>query len=104
MPRRISRLTLELTDVRVERLRDMSREDTLAEGIEWSERTQGYSYDPADGGPGFHCSDPRESYGKLWDSVSCDGSSWEDPWCRTLSFRVHQVNIDAFLKSREVAA
>jgi hypothetical protein len=80
MPRYASRLTLELTGVRVERLRNLSRDDALAEGIAWSERTQGYSYDPADGGPGFHGDDPCESYWKLWDFLNGEGESWKSPW------------------------
>ena len=104
MPRRASRLTLELTEVRAERLRDISEEDALAEGIAWSERTEGFSYDPADGGPGFHGSDPRESYFKLWDFLNGDGESWKSPWVWCLSFRIHQVNIDTFVKTREAAA
>jgi hypothetical protein len=80
-----------------------NKEDALAEGIAWSERTQGYSYDPADGGPGFHGSDPRETYFKLWDSLNGEGESWNSPWVWALSFRVHQVNIDALLKARKAA-
>ena len=100
MPRWASRLTLELTDVRVERLRDISREDALAEGIAWSERTQGYSWMPEDGGPGFHGSDPRESFWKLWDSINGEGESWKNPWCWVLRFNVHRCNIDDYLKGK----
>lgn len=98
MPRWASRLTLTVTDVRVERLQDISEADAIAEGINWSQRTEGYSYDPDDGGPGYHGSDPRESFFKLWDSINgSDGpKSWSaNPWVVAIRFTPELRNIDA---------
>ena len=97
MPRWASRLTLELTDVRVQKLRDISGDDALAEGIAYNAKVQGYSYEPKDGGPGFHCTDPRESFWKLWDGINGEGNSWDSPWVWALTFRVHRQNIDDFV-------
>jgi hypothetical protein len=81
MPRKYSRLMLELTDVRVERLQDISREDALAEGMSGGE---GPGYD-------FAC----HSYQLLWKSLHGEGSWDANPWVWSLTFRVHRRNVDA---------
>lgn len=75
MPRWASRLTLEITDVRVQRLQEISYEDVLAEGCP----RKAAGADPAD----------FEWYRHLWDSINAKrGYSWEsNPWVFALTFR-----------------
>lgn len=78
MPRWASRITLEITDVRVERLQDISEEDAKAEGTEPFR----LPVHPA-----------RESlrhvdgYSQLWDSINGEGSWDLNPWVWALTFR-----------------
>lgn len=73
MPRAASRLTLDVTLVRVERLHEISDEDGKAEG-------QGMTW----GGGCFH-----RSYAGLWDAINAKrGLPWSsNPWVWVLSFR-----------------
>lgn len=78
MPRWASRLTLEITDVRVERLQDISEADAEAEGAE-------YGY-----GEGAAISQ-RRMFELLWTSIHGLNSpySWAaNPWVWALTFRV----------------
>lgn len=84
MPRSLSRITLELTDVRVERLQDISEADAQAEGIAYSERFGGYCIGEAQH---FHSHDPRESYWSLWEAINGPGSVEANPWAWCLSFK-----------------
>lgn len=72
MPRRASRLTLEVTCVRVERVREITPEDCLAEGIEWQM------------GP----DSTRLAYMELWDSINAArGYGWAaNPWVWVVEF------------------
>jgi len=75
MPRRFSRITLELTAVRVERLQDISDGDCLAEGIqELYNRSSGQQ-------------SPREVYAALWDSINGHGSWSANPWVWALTLQ-----------------
>lgn len=65
MPRRFSRITLRITDIRVERLRNISEADAIAEG---SPAVSLHSLD-CDSTP------PREHFRKLWESIH-GAESW----------------------------
>ena len=104
LPRRLSRLTLEVTDVRVERVQDISEDDAAAEGVELgpSDRPD-WGWRGAPGLPDrFHAS---EAFRDLWDSINEKrGFGWDaNPWVVALTFTVHKQNVSDFLKQREAA-
>lgn len=106
MPRWASRLTLEVTAVKVERLQEISETDAISEGIGRSPHGNGdhwMNYPVGSSAAGW--ADPRESFRSLWDSLNAKrGYGWEDnPWVCAIAFRVHQMNVDAFLAQREAA-
>lgn len=98
MPRWASRMTLLVTDVRVERLQDISREDAIAEGIEphhagWMPYST--TFFEADGvTPANYHPDPRESYRQLWNKINGFGAWDANPWVAAYTFTVHPHNID----------
>ena len=83
MPRWASRITLELTEVRVERLQDISEADCIAEGIERSGECNWRDY--ADKHNDF--TSARRSYRSLWESINGPGSWAANPWLWCLSFK-----------------
>jgi hypothetical protein len=76
MPRWASRLTLEIIDIRVERVQDISHRDALAEGVSYDVSKEGGA--PV---PRFHA---------LWDSINASrGYSWDsNPWVWVIEFKV----------------
>jgi hypothetical protein len=84
MPRWASRILLEITDVRVERVQDISEADAQAEGIEYSERFEGYCIGMAEH---YHSHDPRLSYASLWESINGPDSWAANPWVWVIEFR-----------------
>lgn len=97
MPRWASRLTLIVTDVRVQRLQDISEEDARAEGVICLGRMDGEPWD--------HCYVPGVTrgyeaeattcYSLLWEEINGEGSWAANPWVVAYTFTVHQQNIDA---------
>lgn len=85
MPRWASRILLEVTNIRAERLQDISEADAVAEGIAYSERFRGYCLGMAEH---FNSRDPRESYLSLWNAINGAGSSEKNPWVWAVSFRL----------------
>jgi len=98
MPRWASRLTLTVTDVRVQRLQDISEDDAKAEGIEINQ--DGYLRVIGWRNYGSHqtvIDDARLSFGTLWDSINGkrEGANWDaNPWVVTVSFTAEKRNID----------
>lgn len=84
MPRWASRLTLVVTDVRRERVQDISEADARAEGVRFS----GWSDLAAD-------ALPIANFAHLWDSMHKPGARWDDdPEVSVISFRCIKKNID----------
>lgn len=90
MPRWSSRITLEITDVRVQRLQEISEEDAQAEGVT---PYTGLGPDQRVPGPGFGgallAEQPhRLPFADLWDSLNGKRSPWEsNPWVWAITFR-----------------
>lgn len=82
MPRWASRLTLTVTDVRVQRLQDISLGDICAEGLASS------IYDFAPVQRGF------DAFETLWNSLHGPGAWAANPWVAAYTFTVHRGNID----------
>ena len=74
MPRWASRITLEITCVRVARLQEISDEDSLEEGV----------YPMA---TGLYPGSPRAAYQKLWESINGPGSWSANPWVWVVQFK-----------------
>jgi len=79
MPRWASRIILEITGIRVERIQDITEEDAKAEGCE-------IGHGLTDDSPFF----AREAFQKLWDSINAKrGYGWyENPWVWVIEFKV----------------
>lgn len=83
MPRWASRITLEITGVRVERLNDISQEDAQAEGMELTGWRPTYS-DPDSGGEVWT---PYDNFAQLWESIYGEESWQANPWVWAISFK-----------------
>lgn len=106
MPRWASRLTLTVTDVRVQRLQDISDADAIAEGVTrctWAEdmagdgRTEWHVPECTPGEyPGCTNSHPtpRGPFMELWDQINGTGAWQANPWVCATTFEVHRCNID----------
>lgn len=93
MPRWASRLTLIVTDVRIERLQDISEADAKAEGLQrrmdWLPQYRGSDTLP------WRSEFPCDAFHDLWNSIN-GADAWEkNPWVVALTFDVEQRNIDA---------
>ena len=73
MFRHDSRITLEVTDVRVERLQDISADDCQAEGITRRDYRLGDD-------------DWQDAYKRLWESINGPGSWDANPWVWVVEF------------------
>ena len=97
MPRWASRLTLTVTDVRVQRLQDISEDDARSEGIERRTFTKLDGTDPQEWWVGHENgrATARSAFRDLWDSLNADRAPWDsNPWVVALSFTVRCGNID----------
>lgn len=80
MPRWASRLTLTVTDVRVQRLQECSAEDCAAEGACDS---------------GVDLNNAQRAYRDIWEAINGLNSWLLNPWIVALTFTVERRNIDA---------
>ena len=83
MPRWASRINLEITSVRVERLQEISEADSIAEGLTdcggaWSISTAKMI---------SRCVDPRETFRDLWSNINGPGSWTVNPYVWVVEFK-----------------
>lgn len=92
MPRWASRLWLAVTDVRVQRVAEISEADAVAEGLKW---TAPGMWSVARNLP-IIGDDPRVVFSELWNSLHTKpGETWEaNPWVVAVTFTVAHGNID----------
>ena len=93
MPRWACRLELDVTDVRVERVQDISAEDVLAEGMT-ATTLKGHPLEIEKDGvvtrTEFAFTSPSYAFALLWDSINAKrGFGWKsNPWVYVVSFEV----------------
>lgn len=73
MPRTASRMRLDVTGVRVERLQAISRGDAMAEGCPFANMAAGQ--------------DPRDWYADLWNAINGAGAWDANPWVWVVEFQ-----------------
>ena len=106
MWRHASRLTLTVTDVRVQRLQEISETDAIAEGLRGTTKDGKlvkYGIPDKDELPGSDDhgwpwaeweADPRAAYATLWGKIHGPESWAANPWVSALTFSVDKRNID----------
>lgn len=86
MPRWASRLTLTVTDVRVQRLQDISEADARAEGVSTIPEPNDLKWE--------HYSPHGVAFVALWNSIHGPGAWDANQWVAAYTFTVHRCNID----------
>jgi hypothetical protein len=82
MPRAASRILLEITSVRVERLQDIGDQDAIAEGIGLNPGAEGVPMTFPNGE-----TVPRAMYRCLWENINGAGSWDANPWVWVIEFK-----------------
>lgn len=75
MRRELSRITLEITDVSVERLQDISEDDAKAEGVEWGALSHA------------GMTTARDAFSTLWNGINGAGAWAANPWVWAITFK-----------------
>ena len=115
MPRRASRLTLEVTGVRVERLKDISEENAIREGAAWQDfgrqcghfggwqdvgdcqseyhpRRNGWTMEPPAPNPDYCHGTARMAFANLINKIN-GPETWDaNPWVWVVEFRPLDMN------------
>ena len=102
MPRLASRLTLTVTDVRAQRLQDISEADAVAEGVEplhtgyfpYGITTFLTTFIGDREVPAQCCRTASHSFEMLWNSIHGPAAWDANPWVAAISFDVRRGNID----------
>lgn len=98
MPRWASRITLEITDVRVQRVKEISIQDVWAEGVQrciYRHGAKPHIHLCDDGPDGCieengrrYVYPPVEAFGNLWNQINVKRAAWEEnPLVWALTFR-----------------
>ena len=85
MPKTAARIWLKITNVRVERLKDISKEDAVCEGVFEIEKDEAYKDYMKESGS---YAGPIGSFFSLWESINGLDSLLANPWVWVVEFEV----------------
>ena len=98
MPRWASRILLEITDISIERIQDISESDALASGLIVQTCQQGSQWflNPVSNMPGnvFHRDEWIGGFASYWNSLNGKLSFDENPWVWVIEFKVIEPSED----------
>ena len=97
MPRWASRLTLVVTDVRVQRVREISEADAQAEGAkagDWPDRPDCNCNDDDCMACGQYPALHTPAFRHIWNTIHGPDAWARNDWVAALTFTVHRCNID----------
>lgn len=110
MPRWSSRLTLQVSELRRQRLHDITDADARAEGIIGNADLWGHigAWSHAKGGPPrcdirFAANSPVGAFYLLWEHLHGKGSWTKNPEVVAITFTVRRGNVDQLLTSGQVS-
>ena len=90
MPKEAARIFLKVTNVRVERLQDISEKDAIAEGVDMLGETKQYNwkyYKNYNKSQDYTFMSPIDSFESLWQSINAKKHPWEsNPWVWVYEF------------------
>jgi len=94
MPRWASRISLEVTGVRVERVQKITEADAQCEGWDMSNLPEGHCYDCT-----HHA---RDWFAELWDSINAKrGYGWIlNPWVWVIEFKPDAIAVAAWMAAQ----
>lgn len=88
MPRSAARIILEVTDVRVERLNDISEQDAINEGCKAREGCKWHTFEEAERGIPMHDHTAKDDFWAKWESTYGEQSWQSNPWVWVIEFKV----------------
>lgn len=91
MPKEASRISLEVTSIRIERLQAISQRDAVAEGLIRLPASGRYVVTNGDQHMGVASTNPVEVYRALWEDINGLGSWAENPWVWVIGFKRVEV-------------
>ena len=94
MPRWASRLTLPVSEVRAQRVRDISEADAMAEGVESGQTSRGLMWKAYGEEPNCWVDTPRMSFIRLWNTLHGPDAWDRNDWVAADTFTVQRGNID----------
>lgn len=97
LPKELSRIWLKVSEVRIERLQDVTNQDSLAEGIDFVERRgsawyKDYLFTHLEGIQDcFNYLLPKNSFRSLWMKIHGRDSWRENPWVWVIEYQVLSI-------------
>lgn len=88
MPKAAARIWLQVEEIRVERLQDITEADALAEGVKYISMPQGFFFMNYLIREYVYPATPKVSFKTLWEKINGDESWDSNPWVWVVKFKI----------------